>query len=178
MVQLCIAFSVARCGDCPRHFVGKTARLQRILEVDQCHRDAWSQIWRQHHGEEDAGRAAHFRQEFGAHVLHRPQQLAPITLSDVEDALPKVAQRLRRAQGADFWSPREFLAWRRRDYQRLSQFYNVVEETGVWPDALLRLLVTPRPKGEVDDNQTRDISVSPLLYAVWTYIRLPGQLAS
>ena len=146
-------------------------------EVDQCHRDAWSQIWRQHHGEEDAGRAAHFRQEFGAHVLHRPQQLAPITLSDVEDALPKVAQRLRRAQGADFWSPREFLAWRRRDYQRLAQFYNVVEETGVWPDALLRLLVTPRPKGEVDDNQTRDISVSPLLYAVWTYIRLLGQLA-
>ena len=57
--------------------------------------------------------------------------------------------------------------------ERLAAFYNLVEDTGVWPKSLQQALVTLIPKGDgANPIDMRPISVMSAVYRLWACARL------
>ena len=81
--------------------------------------------------------------------------------------------RAKQAPGMEGWRvaelkrlPKPILAW-------LADRFNAIEETGEWPAALLRALVTLLSKGKGPvPLDTRPISVLSPIYRLWAAIRV------
>ena len=89
--------------------------------------------------------------------------------------LREVLARMRSSQapGMEGWRVQELKALPRHLLDRLAAFFNLVEDTGVWPKPLQRALVSLIPKGEgANPIDMRPISVMSAVYRLWACARL------
>ena len=79
---------------------------------------------------------------------------------------------VRKAPGADGLGVGELRSWPRGLIELLADFYELVEELGVWPGGLDLNLVAMLPKGGSDEpGDRRPIVLLPVVYRLWAAAR-------
>ena len=140
-------------------------------EVDTRVREVWRAIT---DGNGDQAQvAAAFLRKYEEHLVSMPEQdMGPLTPSRVRKVLRASRPT---AAGADGWAPAELanLPW--LAIVRLTEFFNVVETTGKWPQDLSTVLCSFMAKEEqasLDPLQYRGISILATVYRLWAKARL------
>ena len=97
-------------------------------------------------------------------------EASPLTVDEIKRRLSKPNNR--GASGLDGWAPKEMKRLPRKVLGYLSDFYNLVECMGFWPQALTHAAVTSIPKGEGSGPlDQRPLSILPIIYRVWAAAR-------
>eukprot|EP00660_Eupelagonema_oceanica_P019356 gene19356-biopygen31077 len=148
-----------------------------VLEMDKLLRDAWCKIFRLYPDEQHPEPPWHpFAQRFKNYIPNNPMEVTDITAQQLRDVLKRMGKH--QAAGMEGWRPAELKKLPVPLLELLAQMFNVVEETGAWPAALQRSLITLIPKGEgAEPLRMRPISVMSSVYRLWAGVRLRGMIA-
>ena len=148
-----------------------TEETANVEDMDTWLREAWLPILQKHNTLSDTPTWEAFEERFGTHIPQRPMHVEPLTgrmLKAVAESMPKG-----KAPSTDGWHPEELALLPTGIFDRLASILNQVEETGVWPEALLHATVSMIAK--VEDPQPLDhrpISVMSAVYRLWAKTRL------
>lgn len=113
-----------------------------------------------------------FADRFGQYIIHHQTHLAPLTADVLADSIK--AMSVRKAKGLDGWSVLDLKNLPPSFLPRLADIFNVIEETGVWPEHQLTGLISliPKPGKGAKPEDMRPITVMPILYRLWARTRL------
>eukprot|EP01059_Diplonema_ambulator_P006674 TRINITY_DN162_c0_g3_i3.p1 TRINITY_DN162_c0_g3~~TRINITY_DN162_c0_g3_i3.p1 ORF type:complete len:1446 (+),score=342.28 TRINITY_DN162_c0_g3_i3:2232-6569(+) len=116
-----------------------------------------------------------FKEEFRRYIQKHPMQCEPITGKHLAEVLAKKGTRS--AAGVDGWRFSELKALPVSLLDGWAQLYNLVEETGVWPEEFTTALVTLIPKCEnAGPLEHRPITVTSAVYRLWACARIKAIL--
>lgn len=149
-----------------------------IGEMDQLLRDAWGKVFCKHSADNPEPETDTFFATYRRFIRRCPCEMEALTVEDVLEVVGRL--KATGAAGLDGWSPKDLKALPRAILEYLVLFYELVEATGEWPQALQCAAVTLIPKGEgAEPLDQRPLSVMPVVYRIWAaiYVRklLPWQ---
>ena len=132
---------------------------------------AGSTIFAKHsegHPEPDA---QEFMNKYGENIPCVQQGLPIITVKDLRDALNRIPSS--GAGGLDGWKPGELKQLPNQMLEMLLLLFDLVEDSGVWCEALAWAGITLIPKGEGSAPLSlRPITVTPIVYRLWASVRM------
>ena len=142
-----------------------------ISEMDELLRKCWLPIFAKHdegHPEPDA---QEFMNKYGENIPCVQQGLPIITVKDLRDALNRIPSS--GAGGLDGWKPGELKQLPNQMLEMLLLLFDLVEDSGVWCEALAWAGITLIPKGEGSAPLSlRPITVTPIVYRLWASVRM------
>lgn len=149
----------------------------KIEEMDRILRGTWEDTFRKHRaGGRPAPSEGLFFARYGHLVRSSPMEANPIEVEQIAAALARMSAES--SGGVDGWTPRDFKQLPREIIGMLSHFYDVVEETGCWPEQLAWATVSLIPKGEgALPSEMRPLSIMAVAYRVWAAVRAQEALS-
>ena len=172
-------------GDVARHFRDPdqtpltilktpTGRITgRVDEMDQILRDNWLPIFAKHSDPVKCPPPSvdWFMTRYAEFIPVVEQKLEQLTVTDLQRTIGKLSTE--GAGGLDGWTPKDFKKLHPLILELLLMVYDVVEETGLWPEPLCWAGVTLIPKGEGGAPlDQRPITVTPIAYRIWAAARM------
>ena len=140
-------------------------------EMDELVRNAWLPVFQMYKHCAKPSWAC-FCEQFGKYFAPRFE----MKVDDVTgELLHKTLARMRSksAPGCDGWHVDEFKRLPQVLLDRVACLLNMVEETGMWPDALCQGIVSLITKGEgTDPLKSRPIGVMSVVYRLWAATRV------
>eukprot|EP01059_Diplonema_ambulator_P000003 TRINITY_DN0_c0_g1_i4.p1 TRINITY_DN0_c0_g1~~TRINITY_DN0_c0_g1_i4.p1 ORF type:complete len:1528 (+),score=304.66 TRINITY_DN0_c0_g1_i4:2257-6840(+) len=141
-----------------------------VEEMDEMLHRAWDPVFRKYKNKQQP-QYGRFKDRYARYIRRANMTCAPLTGDDLWEVLKKKSEK--GACGVDGWRNSELKCLPREHLNDLATLLNLVEETGEWPVALTKALVTPIPK---DDTRTplkhRPITVTSCIYRLWACARL------
>ncbi|KAJ9444071.1 putative RNA-directed DNA polymerase from transposon X-element, partial [Diplonema papillatum] len=139
-------------------------------EMDAVLQDAWDPVFRAY---KDGPEPPYppFAGRYQRYIDGHPQEVGEITGTELRALLTK--KGVKGACGIDGWRMAELKALPDLYLESLATLLNLVERTGIWPQAMRTALVSMIPKG--DDGQPlnmRPITVTSCVYRLWACRRL------
>eukprot|EP01059_Diplonema_ambulator_P016454 TRINITY_DN27_c0_g1_i7.p1 TRINITY_DN27_c0_g1~~TRINITY_DN27_c0_g1_i7.p1 ORF type:complete len:1597 (+),score=259.00 TRINITY_DN27_c0_g1_i7:2453-7243(+) len=141
-----------------------------VNEMDDMLYRAWDPVFRKYKNKRQP-RYAPFKRRYAKHI-RRTVMTCPLLSGDMlREVLDRKSSR--GACGVDGWRNSELKNLPQQCLEDLATFLNLVEETGTWPVALTKALVTPIPKDESREPlKHRPITVTSCVYRLWACARL------
>ena len=147
---------------------GVTANVE---EMDAILQAAWAPIFRKYASQPEPPWEPFLAEYERVIPPASPMVSAPFTADVLQRRLTRTSKR--RAAGLDGWRTAELKSMPLPLLELLAQLLNVVEETGIWPDAIPRTEVVLIPKGEgTGPLQQRPLSIASVVYRLWAGVRL------
>ena len=140
-------------------------------EMDKLVCDSWMPIFQMYRSSEPPSWDA-FHARFGAYCEGNTDMQLPALTGEL---LAKVLKRMRSksAAGADGWQVRELKLLPIGVRERLACMLSIIEDNGVWPEALTQGLVTLISKGEgTAPTKLRPIGIMSVVYRLWAAVRV------
>ncbi len=142
-----------------------------IEEMDDTLRAAWAPIFQRYSDKVPEPAWEPFADRFAKYYQRHPLHLPRITGADLSRTLARMSAG--QAGGMEGWRVRELKRLPPPLLQLLADFYDTVELTGVWPDALEKALITMIQKGQGwQPLSLRPISVCSAVYRLWAGTRV------
>ncbi|KAJ9441246.1 putative RNA-directed DNA polymerase from transposon X-element [Diplonema papillatum] len=139
-------------------------------EMDAVLQDAWDPVFRAYKDGPEPPYTP-FAGRYQRYIDGHPQEVGEITGTELRALLTK--KGVKGACGIDGWRMAELKALPDLYLESLATLLNLVERTGIWPQAMRTALVSMIPKG--DDGQPlnmRPITVTSCVYRLWACRRL------
>ena len=141
-----------------------------IMEMDVILRKKSGSIFCKHNEDNPPPETFPFMERYSRFIEDYPMKLEGIGVSEIRSRLNRCKDS--GATGLDAWSPKDFKRLPNEILEYLCIFYDIVEKTGEWPDALTHASVSLIPKNEgFEPLNLRPISVLPLAYRLWAAVR-------
>ena len=146
-----------------------------LLEIDTMLHEAWMPTF-QLYARTPVPSWDEFEARFHIYFPARvPFEYRLMTVEMIQDTLKRMSNDT--SAGVDGWRVRELKALPQL-LDLLADLFNLIEQTGTWPDALCTGVISMIPKGDgMSPSKLRPISVMPTLYRLWSATRVGEVLA-
>ena len=143
-----------------------------LQELDELLREEWLPVFRMYALTPEP-QWREFNRRFGAYIPENPMTAEPLTPARLRATLDKMDAKS--SLGADSWSVAELRLLPDALLGRLCSLFDLIEETGRWPEDLCLGIISPLLKDAelpMTADNTRPITVMSVVYRLWAATRM------